>query len=81
MKVYHFTVAATIGAGTTVAADSNGASHSDAPIIGTSVAVGMGAGKEFYDLTIKETYWSWKDMFWNVAGGLAGSYAISQCYK
>ncbi|MBT4483050.1 MAG: hypothetical protein HOC71_05160 [Candidatus Latescibacteria bacterium] len=74
-KLYHFAVAGSIGAGTTVAAESNGASH-NSPIIGVSVSVGVGAGKEFYDLTIKDTYWSWKDMFWNLAGGIAGSYAV-----
>ncbi len=77
-KFCHFTVAGAIGAGVTVAADANGASHHDAPIIGTSVAVTFGAGKEFYDLKIKETSWSWKDMFWDLAGGFAGSYVVAK---
>ena len=77
-KVYHFTAAGVIGACTTAAAVSNGASDSDAPVIGISVAIGVGAGKEFYDLTVKETYWSWKDMLWNLIGGTAGSYIVSQ---
>ena len=77
-KVYHFAAAGVIGACTTAAAVSNGASDSDAPVIGISVAIGVGAGKEFYDLTVKETYWSWKDMLWNLIGGTAGSYIVSQ---
>ena len=77
-KVYHFAAAGVIGACTTAAAVSNGASDSDAPVIGVSVAVGVGAGKEFYDLTVKETYWSWKDMLWDLLGGAAGSYIVSE---
>ena len=76
--MYHFTAAGVIGACTTAAAVNNGASDSDAPVIGISVAIGVGAGKEFYDLTVKETYWSWKDMLWNLIGGTAGSYIVSQ---
>ncbi len=79
-KLYHFTASGIIGAGSTAVAHSNGASDYNAPVIGVSVTIGIGAGKEFYDLTIKETYWSWKDMFWDLIGGSVGSYAVSK-YK
>ena len=78
-KLYHFTAAGVIGAGTTAVAKNNGASECDAPVIGVSAAVGFGAGKEYYDLAVKETYWSWKDMFWNLIGCSVGSYAVSKC--
>lgn len=77
-KLYHFTIAGAIGAGTTVSADCRGTSRADAPIIGTSVALGFGAGKELYDLKIKKTFWSWKDMLWDLIGGLAGSYVVHE---
>ena len=77
-KVYHFAVAGVIGACTTAVVVRNGASDSDAPVIGVSVAMAIGAGKEFYDLSVKETYWSWKDMLWNLFGGAAGSYIVSK---
>ena len=76
-KFYHFTAAGVIGAGTTLVASNNSDSESVSHITGISVAVGIGAGKECYDTTIKETYWSWKDMFWNLIGGVAGSYAVT----
>ena len=78
-KLYHFAVAGTVGAGVTAIAHNNGSSESNAPVIGVTVVVGIGAGKEFYDLKVKETYWSWKDMIWNVIGGSVGSYAVSEC--
>jgi putative lipoprotein len=77
-KFYHFTAAAAIGAGSTAIAKNSGMPESDAAIIGVSVAVGAGAGKELYDQQIKETFWSWKDMFWNVVGGMTGSFAVSR---
>ena len=78
-KFYHFTAAGVIGAGTTAVAKNNGSSECDAPVIGISVGVGFGAGKEFYDLSVKETYWSWKDMLWDLIGCSVGSYAVSKC--
>ena len=76
-KLYHFTAAGIIGAGSTTVAKNNGFSNSNAPVIGISVAVGAGAGKEVYDVTVKDTYWNWKDMFWGVIGGAVGSYAVA----
>ena len=77
-KLYHFTASGVIGAGTTLASSKNGASNKDAPLIGISVAMSFGAGKECYDANIKGTYWSWKDMFWDLAGGAAGSYLVAE---
>lgn len=75
-KLYHFTGAMIIGSGVKIAAKNNGYNKNDAPVIGTSVAFTIGMGKEFYDLTVKETFWSWKDLFWDIAGGAAGSYLM-----
>ena len=75
-KLYHFTASGVIGAGMTAVAENNRYCDSEAPVIGITVAVGVGAGKEWYDVKIKETYWSWKDMVWDVIGGAAGSYAV-----
>ncbi|MFC1539187.1 DUF2279 domain-containing protein [Candidatus Latescibacterota bacterium] len=77
-KLYHFTASGIIGAGTTMAVNSNGASDRDAPLIGISVALSVGAGKEYYDTNVKGTFWSWKDMCWNLIGGATGSYLIAQ---
>ena len=78
-KLYHFTASGVIGAGVTAVSRNNGISDYKAPVIGVSVSIGIGAGKEFYDLTVKETYWSWKDIVWNLIGSSVGSYAVSEC--
>ena len=77
-KLYHFVCTGAIGAGTTFAARSNGETRRAAPVYGISAALTVGAGKEWYDLKIKETYWSWKDFTWDIIGGTAGSYAASR---
>lgn len=77
-KMYHFVCSGAIGAGATLAVRSNGGSEQTAPVIGVTVAVGIGGGKELYDLTIKKTYWSWKDFIWDIAGSAAGSYAAAR---
>jgi uncharacterized protein YfiM (DUF2279 family) len=75
-KLYHFTATGIIGAGTTAVANNNGISKHSAPVVGISTAVGIGAGKEWYDTSVKKTYWSWKDMIWDLIGGSAGSYLV-----
>jgi putative lipoprotein len=77
-KLYHFVCTGAIGAGSTFAARSNGVCRSEAPVYGISAAVTIGAGKEWYDLKIKKTFWSWKDFTWDIIGGTAGSYAASR---
>ncbi|MEE8328361.1 MAG: hypothetical protein V3R54_00325 [Thermodesulfovibrionia bacterium] len=78
-KFYHFSIAAAIGAGVSSAVNKNGTSNCKAPVMGVSAAIGLGMAKELYDRNIKKTYWSWKDMFWNLFGGTAGSLAVSRC--
>ena len=75
-KLYHFTVAGGISAGVTLAAEKNGVHESSAPIVGISTAISLGATKEYYDSEGTGTFWSWKDMVWNMLGATAGSYLI-----
>jgi len=74
-KLYHFMAAGAFGAGAAAVASNNGVGDNAAPTAGIAVGVTVGAGKEVYDVTVKQTYWSWKDLFWDVAGAVAGSYA------
>jgi len=78
-KLYHFLTASVIGAAATKIAVNNQASPCDAMIIGISSTLVIGAGKEWYDLKVKKTLFSWKDMFWNLAGSSVGSFAVSEC--
>ena len=72
-KAYHFAAASAIGAGATFMAGSEDA----APVIGVGVAMSFGAGKELYDREVKKTYWSWKDLAWDLAGAVAGAAAAA----
>lgn len=78
-KLYHFSAAAAIGAGISAMTEDRGKSACTAPVLGITAALAAGTGKELYDRNIKKTYWSWKDMFWNLLGGTVGSLAVSRC--
>jgi uncharacterized protein YfiM (DUF2279 family) len=41
--------------------------------VGTTL--GLGTGKELYDREIKRTYFSGKDLAWDLIGALLGSFA------
>ncbi len=78
-KFLHFSAAAVIGAGSGVVARNIGTSRSEASVLGVSVAIGAGAIKELYDKWINQRYWSWKDIFWDTVGGIAGSLVGARC--
>ena len=77
-KLYHFMATTAIGAGSSAVARDNGASKAEAVIVGISIAIGVGAAKESYDKWVRRTFWSWKDMFWDVVGGTIGSLIASR---
>lgn len=76
-KLKHFTASAAIGAGAAYAAREAGAADADARAAGITVVLTVGAGKELYDRELKQTYWSWRDMTWNLLGGLLGSLLVT----
>ena len=72
-KAKHFAVCGLAGAAAAVAAQHNDCSDGQTVLVGVGVAVGLGAGKETYDDRVKGTYFSGKDLVWDLLGGLAGS--------
>lgn len=76
-KLYHFVAAGVIGAGVTSIALNNGMDDSRAPVAGFSSAVGIGVAKEVYDARVKGTFFSVKDLAWDILGGAAGSISAS----
>lgn len=68
-KARHFTAAAVIGGGVTLLADDE---TDSAAAIGWSTAVATGVAKEVYDLRVKKTCFSWKDLAWDIAGASVG---------
>jgi len=79
-KMSHLVVSTVVSAVATRIAQDNGASDCSAPVIGFSFAMVVGAGKETHDKRIKGTYYSWKDMTWNLLGSIIGSLAVSNCH-
>ena len=75
-KAKHFVVCGLAGAAGALAARQADGSDGQAFGIGMGVAVGLGVGKETYDDRIKGTYFSGKDLVWDLLGGLAGSLVV-----
>jgi uncharacterized protein YfiM (DUF2279 family) len=73
-KKKHFAAAALIGAGVTFAASTQ-ADPGESAALGVTVAMVVGLGKEGYDLEVKKTCWSWKDLVWDFIGASAGASA------
>lgn len=78
-KLKHLLVSLAIGAAGAAAARDHGARTCQAARIGIGVGLMFGAGKEYYDLRYKRTYWSWGDLFWDAVGATAGSMLTSGC--
>jgi len=76
-KAYHFAAGALIGAGVTALVNGDELSDVEAGARGTGAAVIAGAGKEWFDRDARKTYWSWKDLAWDLLGGLAGSFVAA----
>ncbi len=79
-KLKHFTVSAVIAAAATEQAEQQALSDCEGARLSVGVVLSIGAGKEWYDQNIKGTYWSYKDMVWNLAGALVGSAVAGECY-
>ena len=75
-KLTHFVVCGLAGAA--AAGSAQHADRADGPafLIGIGVSAGLGAGKETYDDRIKGTYFSGKDLVWDLLGGFAGSLVV-----
>ena len=75
-KAKHFAVCGLAGAAGALAVRQADGADGPAFGVGLGVALGLGAGKETYDARIKGTYFSGKDLVWDLLGGLAGSLVV-----
>ena len=75
-KAQHFVAGGLAGAAGAFAARQSDLSDGASFGIGIGVSLGLGAAKEAYDLRIKRTYFSGKDLVWDLLGGAAGSLAV-----
>jgi putative lipoprotein len=78
-KALHFTFSTAIGAAAAAVARDRGHDDCDAFGIGFGVSLSAGIGKEFYDDQIRRKGWSWRDLAWDGAGALLGSYVVAPC--
>jgi len=71
-KAKHFLVSGVISGTAAVIADKRGMDNDGAFYFAFGTTLFLGAGKEAYDLKIRKTGWSWKDLSWDALGALAG---------
>ena len=71
-KAKHFAAGFALAAGGTALA-ANELDPEAAAAGGGSAAMAAGLGKETYDLRVKDTCWSWQDVFWDFLGASAGA--------
>ena len=79
-KYKHFLATTAISAAVASAARHNGSENCDAALIGFSVTLTIGAGKEIYDKRVRDTFYSYRDMVWDAAGSITGSLLGSNCH-
>ena len=77
-KGQHFAAAFLISAGGGSMLRQNGMDASDAGFAGFGVALSMGLGKEWYDRSVRRSFWSWRDLVWDVAGAAAGAWLVME---
>lgn len=73
-KAKHFAAGFVLGAGGALAARD--LEPEEAAAVGWSTAMAAGFGKETYDLRVKGTCWSWRDVFWDFLGASLGASAV-----
>lgn len=78
-KVLHFGVGATIGGVTSFVCQSTNLTHNKFQTlivcVGTSTVAAV--GKELYDLNVKKTSLSNRDILWTSIGGIVGGISVS----
>ena len=79
-KAFHFATSTALSAGLAATAKQQNQSDCDAALIGFSISLAIGAGKESYDKRVKKTLYSYRDMVWNMAGAAVGSLLASGCH-
>lgn len=78
-KAKHFLTAGLISGAAAVIADKQGGDSQESFYFAFGTTISLGAGKEVYDLKIRKTGWSWKDLAWDALGALTG-YGIVQAF-
>ncbi|MEW6602089.1 MAG: hypothetical protein AB1499_14040 [Nitrospirota bacterium] len=76
-KAKHFIIAGVISGTAKVLADRHGMDNDESFYFAFGTTLFFGTSKEVYDLKIRKTGWSWKDLMWDTLGALAG-YGIVQ---
>jgi putative lipoprotein len=76
-KYEHFVLSTFYSAGTTFIAHRHfDLNKNKAPVVGFGFTVSLGAAKEVFDATSHKGTPSGKDFLWDIAGALAGAFAV-----
>ncbi len=78
-KAKHFLAAGVISGAAAVIADKQGMDNDESFYLAFGITLSLGAGKEAFDMKVRKTGWSWKDLAWDTLGALAG-YGIVQAF-
>lgn len=76
-KAKHFLAAGIISGAAAAMADKRGIDNDGSFYLAFGLTLSLSLGKEAYDIKIRKTGWSWKDLAWDTLGALAG-YGIAQ---
>lgn len=75
-KAQHFAVSAVVAA---AVVDNSTTRDCERVAISIGTTMALGGTKELYDANIKGTYFSYKDMLWNLVGASVGAIAAGDC--
>lgn len=72
-KTRHFAAGFAIGAVSSTLAGHAGWPPAGSAALGLGAVAAVGAAKETADLKVSKTCWSWKDLAWDLIGGVVGT--------
>jgi len=72
-RAEHFAASFAIGAGVSTLAGNSGWAPGSSAALGLGAVAVAGTGKETIDLKVSKTCWSWKDLAWELLGGVTGT--------
>ncbi len=78
-KAVHALAAAVVGAGAADTLHTRGRSPCDAARIGVLFPLTGGLIKELADPSFHRSPFSWRDLAWDLAGGIAGAAVVTGC--
>jgi putative lipoprotein len=77
-KARHFVAAAALSALATDQAQQRGLAEGPSRARALGVVIVLGSAKEAHDTKKPNSFWSWRDMAWNILGAVVGNLLVWQ---